>query len=110
MQHGLDVQHRAHQSRCGADTSAALELVQVSHGEPMAVVGDHLLHKSGNLIQRLAFLHLLCGIVHQQTLTTRGGKRVDNDDAAVGELLAQILCGNAAGLVGGGQRAGESDV
>ena len=98
---GLDAQHRADEGRRGAHATAALEVVEIVHDEPVALGLEDAPH--------ICRQRLDVGAVEQHSLSARGGERVDDNDLRVGVLAFQVLRRDAGGLVGGGQGRGEAD-
>jgi len=84
-----------------------LEEMEVVYGELVAQVQPVLLHPVPDLLDGVAQVPLAGGIPHQQPLAQGGAQGVHSVQPPVGILGAQLLHGQAGGVVGGGQAGGE---
>ena len=103
MKHGLDLQHGAHKGGGSADTTAAFQIHQVVHGEPVAQMELRVLHPFVQLVQRHALIPLFASVPHQQSLTTGRAESVNYIYRPLRILFPQLLRRDDGRLVGSGQ-------
>ena len=109
VHHRLNGEHGAEQRRGGADTAAALEVVEIVHRTPVADVEAGLLRKGLYLVQTAALLLFHGAEVYQKSLPQGGAEGVHRFNARIGKFASQLLRCNDGGLVGGGEGGGKAE-
>ena len=110
VQHGLEAERVADERGGGADASAALEIDEIVHREPVAEMEAVVEHDLFAFLDRAALALFLHGHIKQQTEPTGRAERINAADVALGILFAQLLRGDAPGVVCAAQTRGKTDV
>ena len=106
----LDLQDRADHGGDAAEPAAALEILQIVHGEILADAVLFLLERFDDGIERRALVAQTRRTQHLQALAQGGGKRIDNGDTPLRIGLAQLAGGKLRRLRRTADAAGHSDV
>ncbi|MPM65390.1 hypothetical protein SDC9_112286 [bioreactor metagenome] len=106
---GFDVENRGDGRRRAADASAALEVNQIVHREPVHETLLVRFHPGGERVE-IERLLLARRVVHGQAFAERGGDGVDYDDLALGIFGGELVCGDVRGLHRAGELARKTDV
>ena len=110
VENGLDVQHRADHGGGPADPAAALQEIQVIHGEVLAHMGHFLIQQRRCLTGRGAHAAQLRCPDGQQTVAKAAAPGVHNVHKPVRELLFQLLLGQHGCLIGAADAGGHGDI
>ena len=110
VQHGLEAERVADKRGGGADASAALEIDEIVHREPVAEMEAVVEHDLFALLDRAALALFLHGHIKQQTEPAGRAERINAADVTLGILFAQLLRGDAPGVVCAAQTRGKTDV
>ena len=110
VQQRLDAQRRAQNGCRSRDASAALKEVQIVHGEPVRQMQLGVLGVFRRFLNGRTGVTALCDQIGQHALTGRGAQGVHGEDLALGVALAQLLGGDAGGIVGRAQTGGETEI
>ena len=87
LQHGLNSQDTAGKGHQGADSAAPLQVFQIVHSEPDAVLGNYGFQVEGVFFQRSARIFLGNGQIDHQTAAGGSGQCVHDPDSTVRVLL-----------------------
>ena len=106
-QERLDIERASDDRGSGADASAALEILEILHEEPVAQTVRDLL-KVGSIVLDAHALSFVakCPLRHDGK-TARSAQRIDRDEAAAGIVLVEHRLGDQRGAVCGGETARE---
>ena len=110
VQHGLEAERVADERGGGADASAALEIDEIVHREPVAEMEAVVKNDLFTFLDRAALPLFLHGHIKQQTEPAGRAERIDAADIAFGVLFAQLLRSDAPGVVCTAQTRGKADV
>ena len=97
---GADLEQATHESRRLGDAPAPDEEGQVGREEPVLDLEAVLQGPGGELLDSHAALAEFREAVHEQSVSCRGGKGVDDHEPALGELGRELVAGGTGGAIG----------
>ena len=109
MQHGLDFQHRAEESRGRRATAAALEEVEIIHRKPVRVFLQMRPGIRGVFINRHPRVAARNRVIDHHALARAGRQRIHQLDHRVGVILVHNVPRHACGGIRAGKRGGKNE-
>ena len=109
MKLGFDTGQCSYKCRSLADTSAAVEVIQIIHGKYMYQMQTIILHPLCHFFHGFALISQSHCLVDQQSLSQRSAQTVDHDDLAIGLFLHDLIRRDPHAVVSTAQSGGESD-
>ena len=109
MKLGFDTGQCSYKRRSLADTSAAVEVIQIIHGKYMYQMQTIILHPLCHFFHGFALISQSHCLVDQQSLSQRSAQTVDHDDLAIGLFLHDLIRRDPHAVVSTAQSGGKSD-